>query len=98
MEFSLDEVRHVAELARLELTEEEVRAFVKDLSDILRYVDKLQQLDTSDVEPTLHVVPLQNVMREDRVLPSLSVDEVMSNAPDRSGDFFRVPRILETDQ
>lgn len=98
MGLTLDDVRRLAELARLELTEDEMRALVKELNGILRYADRLQQLDTNGVEPTLHAVPLENVLREDCVRPSLPVDETLSNAPDRSGDYFRVPRVLETDQ
>jgi aspartyl-tRNA(Asn)/glutamyl-tRNA(Gln) amidotransferase subunit C len=97
MELTSDDVRRVAELARIELTEDETRALVKDLNEILRFVNSLQQVDTEGVEPAYHVVPLENVMREDRVAPSLPVDEALADAPERSGDYFRVPRILEVD-
>lgn len=97
MQLTSDDVRRVAELARIELTEEETRAFVKDLNEILRFVNGLQQLDTDGVEPAYQVVPLENVMREDCVTSSLSVDEALSNVPGRSGDYFKVPRILDVD-
>jgi aspartyl-tRNA(Asn)/glutamyl-tRNA(Gln) amidotransferase subunit C len=97
MELTPDDVRRVAELARIQLTEDETRAFVRDLNDILKFVNGLQQVDTEGVEPTYHAVARENVMREDCVEPSLSTDEALSNAPDRSGDYFRVPRILEVD-
>jgi aspartyl-tRNA(Asn)/glutamyl-tRNA(Gln) amidotransferase subunit C len=95
---TLDDIRHVARLARLSLTEDELKSFESDLNNILRYVEQLREVDTEGVEPTSHAVRLENVMREDRVEPSLPVDEALANAPDRSDDYFRVPRILETEQ
>lgn len=98
MGLTLDDIRHVARLARLSLTEDELKSFESDLNNILRYVEQLREVDTEGVEPTSHAVRLENVMREDRVEPSLPVDEALANAPDRSDDYFRVPRILETEQ
>lgn len=98
MRLTLDDIRHVARLARLSLTEDELRSFENDLNSILRYVEQLQQVDTEGVEPTSHAVRLENVMREDQVEPSLPVDEALANAPDRSDDYFRVPRVLEIEQ
>ena len=89
------EVDHVARLARLELTEDEKETMTRQLDRILGYVDKLNELDTSQVEPTSHVIPMVNVLRGDEVRPSLSPDDALSNAPDRDGAFFRVPRIIE---
>ena len=89
------EVEHVARLARLALSEEEKELMTRQLDRILGYVDKLKELDTSRVEPTSHVIPLENVMREDAVGPSLSQDDALANAPDREHPFFRVPRIIE---
>ncbi len=89
------EVDHVARLARLELSEDEKETMTRQLDRILGYVDKLNELDTSTVEPTSHVIPMVNVMREDEVRPSLAPDDAMSNAPDREDAFFRVPRIIE---
>lgn len=88
-------VEHIARLARLDLSDEEERLFGSQLSDILRYVEKLDELDTSAVEPTSHVLELTNVMRDDRPRPSLPPDEALSNAPDRVENFYRVPRIIE---
>lgn len=88
-------VEHIARLARLDLSDEEKRLFGSQLSDILRYVEKLDELDTSAVEPTSHVLELTNVMRDDRPRPSLPPDEALSNAPDRVENFYRVPRIIE---
>lgn len=89
------EVEHVARLARLELSEEEKDVMTAQLDRILGYVDKLKELDTSQVEPTSHVIPMVNVMREDEVKPSLSPDDALANAPDRETPYFRVPRIIE---
>ena len=89
------DVRHVEELAHLELTEEEVKKFVPQLDSILEYMQKLNELDTSQVEPTSHVIPMVNVMREDEPRASLSPNDALANAPDRAEAFFRVPRIIE---
>jgi aspartyl-tRNA(Asn)/glutamyl-tRNA(Gln) amidotransferase subunit C len=95
MKITLKEVEHVARLARLELTAEEKERMRAQIDSILSYIDKLNELDTSAVEPTSHVLPMTNVFREDEVMPSLSQEEVLANAPDRHEFFFRVPRILE---
>jgi aspartyl-tRNA(Asn)/glutamyl-tRNA(Gln) amidotransferase subunit C len=90
-----EEVLHVARLARLSLTDEELELMRQQLDAILAYIDKLRELDVEGVEPTAHAVPLINVMRDDDVVPSLSQDAALANAPDRAGEFFRVPRIIE---
>ena len=89
------EVEHVARLARLELEEEEKELMTAQLDSILGYIDKLNELDTTHVEPTTTVIPMVSVMREDVVRPSLSQDEALANAPDREDVYFRVPRIIE---
>ena len=91
----MKEVEHVARLARLELSPEERERMREQLDRILGYIDKLRQLDTTGVEPTSHAVPMVNVFREDEQRPCLSAEEMLANAPDRSGQFFRVPRIIE---
>lgn len=88
---SRDEVLHVARLARLELTDEEVERFGEQLSAILEAVGKVAELDLSGVEPTSHPLDLVNVWAEDEPRPSLSVEEALANAPDREGPFFEVP-------
>lgn len=88
------EVEHVALLARLELTEEEKDLYTRQLQDILEYAARLNELDTTDVPPTSHVLPLCNVFREDDVGEHLSPEEVLANAPEREGGFFKVPRIV----
>jgi aspartyl-tRNA(Asn)/glutamyl-tRNA(Gln) amidotransferase subunit C len=92
---SREDVQHVARLARLELSEVELERMRVELSNILAFMDTLRSLDTSGVEPTSHAVPLRNVMREDEPRPSFPLDEMLANAPERAGDFFRVPRIIE---
>ena len=91
----MKEVERVAQLARLELSPEERERMREQLDRILGYIDKLRQLDTAGVEPTSHAVPMVNVFREDELRPCLSPEEMLANAPDRSGEFFRVPRIIE---
>ena len=95
MKITMKEVEHVARLARLELTDEEKERMRAQLDSILTYIDKLNELDTSAVEPTSHVLPMMNIFRDDEVRPSLSQEEALANAPDRQDLFFRVPRILE---
>jgi aspartyl-tRNA(Asn)/glutamyl-tRNA(Gln) amidotransferase subunit C len=88
---SKDEVLKVARLARLELSDDEVAKFQEQLSAILDAVSTVSELDLSDVPPTAHPLEIQNAWAEDEVRPSLTHDEVFSNAPDRDGDLFRVP-------
>jgi aspartyl-tRNA(Asn)/glutamyl-tRNA(Gln) amidotransferase subunit C len=92
---SRQDVEHVARLARLALSDAEIERMREQLSGILAYIDKLRALDTAGVEPTSHAVPLVNVMREDDNRPCLPQDEALANAPERSGQYFRVPRIIE---
>ncbi len=95
MKITKKEVEHVALLARLRLTEEEVSAFLKQLDSILSYMDKLNKLNTYGIEPTTHSMPISNPYREDEVKPSLSREDALKNAPEREDGFFRVPRIIE---
>ena len=91
MAISPEEVRHVARLARLTLTDDEVERFGEQLSAILEAVSKVSELDLSDVPPTAHPLDLVNVWAEDEPRPSLPVEEALANAPDRDNGFFRVP-------
>jgi aspartyl-tRNA(Asn)/glutamyl-tRNA(Gln) amidotransferase subunit C len=91
MSISRDEVVHVARLARLALTDEELDRFAGQLDAILEAVGKVSELDLSEVEPTLHPLALSNVWAEDEPRPSLDVEEALANAPDREDDAFRVP-------
>jgi aspartyl-tRNA(Asn)/glutamyl-tRNA(Gln) amidotransferase subunit C len=90
-----DEVEWVAHLARLQLGAGELATLTKQLGDILAYVQQLQQVDTEGVEPLAHPLPLHNVFREDEPVPSLPVDAALANAPDRAGDFYSVPAVLD---
>ena len=95
MSISETEVRKVALLARLEMSDEEIRTFTRQLDDILQYVSKLDELDTADVDPMAHAVNLSNVFRDDQVGASLPPEEALANAPKRRRDFFLVPKVLE---
>jgi aspartyl-tRNA(Asn)/glutamyl-tRNA(Gln) amidotransferase subunit C len=92
---SRDDVVHVTRLARLALTDAELETMREQLNAILSHIDALRAVDTIGIEPTSHAVPQFNVMRDDDPRPCLSVEEMLANAPDRAGDFFRVPRIIE---
>lgn len=91
-------VRHIGKLSRIELTDEEVHTFRRQLADILAYFDKLQSLDTEDVEPMAHAVELDNVLAEDVPGESLPVEQALANAPDRDGEFFKVPKVIGDSQ
>jgi aspartyl-tRNA(Asn)/glutamyl-tRNA(Gln) amidotransferase subunit C len=91
MAISRDEVLHVARLARLDLTDDEVERLGEQLDAILEAVGKVAELDLTAVKPTAHPLDLVNVWRDDEPRPSLTPDEALANAPDRSGDLFRVP-------
>ncbi len=94
MKLTREEVEHVAWLARLALTEEEKELFRAQLGAILEYMEVLNRLDTEDVPPTYHVLPLKNVWRPDEAGPCIPREEALANAPDREGAYFRVPRII----
>ena len=95
MKLSKQEVEHIAELARLELTEEEVERFRSQLSDILEYADRLQALDTSSVQPMTSVLNSAGALRADEVKPTLQPGELRQNAPQFEENQFRVPPVLE---
>ena len=90
-----DQVRYIAHLARLYLSDEELEVYTKELGRILQYVNKLNELDTEDVEPISHVNEVFNVFREDSPKDSFPKDEMLKNAPDTDGEFFIVPRVVE---
>jgi aspartyl-tRNA(Asn)/glutamyl-tRNA(Gln) amidotransferase subunit C len=95
MKLSYEQVRHIAWLARLGLSEEEVEKFSLQLSNILENFEILKQVDTSNVPPATHTIPLQNVLRKDDVAESYSQAEILSNAPKQEGNCFKVQAILE---
>lgn len=90
-----EEVGHVAHLARLHFSEEEQDKFTSQLNDILTYIDKLNQVDTSGILPTTHAISLNNAFREDVVKESIGRDLALTNAPDEKGSCFRVPKVIE---
>jgi len=88
------DVEYVAWLARLELGEEEIERFTRQLGQVLEHAEKIKSTATGDVDPTSHAIPLKNIMRADEVRPSLSQEEALSNAPRAEGGYFVVPRII----
>jgi aspartyl-tRNA(Asn)/glutamyl-tRNA(Gln) amidotransferase subunit C len=95
MQITEDEVRHIVKLARLSLSEDELSMYRGQLNAIIGHVEQLNTLDTTGIEPTSHVLPITNVMRDDLNIKSLSNEEALKNAPDPSDNFFRVPKIIE---
>ena len=95
MSLTADDVRKVAHLARLELSDAEVETMTRQLAAIVAYVDQLTQVPTDGVEPLAHALDVSNVFRADEPAPSLPVDEALANAPQRKGDFYRVPAVLD---
>lgn len=87
------DVEHVAKLARLELDEDEKAKFARQLGDVLKYVEMMNEVDTTGVEPMSHSIDFSNVMREDVEVYEQTREELMANAPDVEGDFFKVPKI-----
>ena len=94
MAVTIKEVEHIAELAKLKFKDDELEKFTEHLNEILAYVEKLNELDTTNVEPLSYPIEGSNVFREDVVKPSLDREEALRNAPDRSELFFKVPKVI----
>ncbi len=94
MSVSIKNVEHIAKLARLELREDEKEQYMHQLNDILKYIDKLNELDTKNIEPLSHVIELSNVFRDDVAKPSLPTEEALKNAPSKNETFFKVPKVI----
>lgn len=94
MKVNRELVLHIAELANLKLTENEIEKFQKELNQILEYVDKLNEIDTSNIEPLSHPLPIVNVFREDKIKASVPREEALKNAPDSTEEFFKVPKVI----
>ena len=94
----IDLVRHVGVLSRIELTDEQIEKFAAQLGAIVEYFDKLNELDTENVEPMAHAAEMQNVLADDVPGVSLSPNEALANAPQRDGDFFKVPKVIGDSQ
>ena len=97
MKVTREMIEYVAHLGRLELDPDEIERYTSQLDAILEYMDKLNSLDTSGVEPTTHAIPNVNVFRGDVVQESFPVESSVGNAPERKGSFFKVPPIIETE-
>lgn len=95
-QITVKDVEYVATLAQLELTDEEKTRLTRELSDILDHVEQLNTLDTENVEPMMHTLDIVNVLREDKVEPSLTREQALANAPNTDGEYFLVPKILDT--
>jgi aspartyl-tRNA(Asn)/glutamyl-tRNA(Gln) amidotransferase subunit C len=95
MQIPEDEIEHIAFLARLSLSDEEKQMFGSQLSSILDYMEKLNELDTSAVQPTSHILSLDNIMRDDLATPSIPRHDALANAPAHTDRFYRVPKIIE---
>lgn len=95
MAVSIDEVRHIARLARLEFDADGEQRLAREMTAILEYMEMLEELDTTDIEPMSHVLDLTNVARPDVARQRISRDEALANAPETDGEFFRVPKVIE---
>ena len=95
MKLSSKEVEYVARLARLEISDKETEKFTAQLNDILGYIDKLNELDTTGVEPMSHAIAVTNAFREDTIVASIGTEKSLANAPDARGEFFRVPKVID---
>ncbi len=95
MSITIEEVKHIALLSRLEFKETELEKFTQQLGEILDYVEMLNQLDTENISPTSHVLKLKNVMREDKTQPSYPQEDILKNAPEHEQGLFEVPTVIE---
>ncbi|MBM4071522.1 MAG: Asp-tRNA(Asn)/Glu-tRNA(Gln) amidotransferase subunit GatC [Planctomycetes bacterium] len=95
MSLDVEQIRWIAHLARLELADDEIDGLARDLNAIVSYMDQLQQLNTDGIEPLAHPLDVKNVFREDVPASSLAVDEALASAPDRRGNYFGVPAVLD---
>lgn len=89
------DIEYIANLARIRLDKKDIKAFSSQLGDIISYIEKLKEVDTSKTAPTTHPLPVKNVFREDKVGESLSAQKALMNAPKKKGTFFKVPRVIE---
>ncbi len=95
MSVSEKDVQYIANLARLQVTNEEAKMYAKDMNSILEYMEQLNEVDTSNVEPLNHVIDLESRFREDEAKEPLSHEDALKNAPDADSDYFRVPKVIE---
>jgi aspartyl-tRNA(Asn)/glutamyl-tRNA(Gln) amidotransferase subunit C len=95
MAVNIKDVEHIAKLAKLSFSEDEKETFTEQFNEILSFMEKLNELDTSNIEPLSHVIELQNVLRNDTVRPSLPTEEALKNAPAKDDRFFKVPKVID---
>ncbi len=95
MAVTINDVEHIAKLAKLNFTEDEKSDFTRQFNEILSFMEKLNELDTTNVEPLSHVIELRNVLREDIVKESLPTDDALKNAPSHTEQFFKVPKVID---
>ena len=95
MKITKEQVEHVANLARLNLTDDEKEQMIKDMEAIITFADQINGLDIGEIEPTAHVIPINNVFRDDVIEPSMDREELLSNAPHHQNGCFSVPKIVE---
>ena len=95
MAVTINDVEHIAQLAKLSFSDEEKAKFTEQFNEILSFMEKLNELDTSNVEPLSQVIELHNVLREDVVKPSLPTEEALKNAPSKTDRFFKVPKVID---
>ncbi|PJA98215.1 MAG: Asp-tRNA(Asn)/Glu-tRNA(Gln) amidotransferase GatCAB subunit C [Ignavibacteriales bacterium CG_4_9_14_3_um_filter_30_11] len=98
MSISKEQVKHIAKLARLKLNDEELESYTKELSSILDYIEKLNELDTANVEPLTHPIENNNVFREDELEDSVSREDALKNAPKEDGKYFKVPKVIKSNK
>jgi len=98
MAITKEQVKHVAKLARLKLNEEELESHTKELSSILDYMEKLNELDTSNVEPLTHPIENKNVFREDELGVSVKTEDALKNAPQKTDKYFKVPKVIKSNK
>ncbi len=98
MAITKEQVKHVAKLARLKLNEKELENYTKELSSILDYMEKLNELDTSNVEPLTHTVENKNVFREDELGVSVKTEDALKNAPQKNDKYFKVPKVIKSNK
>ncbi|MDP1676349.1 MAG: Asp-tRNA(Asn)/Glu-tRNA(Gln) amidotransferase subunit GatC [Bacteroidota bacterium] len=94
MSVTIKDVEHIAKLAKLEFSEAEKEKFTHQFNDILKYMEQLNSVDTTNIEPLAQVIELNNVFRDDIVKPSISTDEALKNAPDKTDEHFKVPKVI----
>ncbi len=95
MAVTIDDVKHIAELSQLKFSEDELINFTREMNNILKYVEKLNEINTENIQPLTHTIEVVNVFRQDEIKQSISKQEAFKNAPDNTEDFFRVPKIIK---